>query len=188
MPTTPPPLSLSLFDQLLAIRARIWSPSMMRPCSSAITTRSASPSSAMPKSARTSRTLSHIACGAVEPQSRLMLVPSGVTPIGTMSAPSSHRHLGRHLVGRAIGAIDHDAQAVQPEIAREGALGEFDIARLAVVDALGAADVRRRWPGPASSPPSISASISHLHRVGQFLAVGAEEFDAIVLDRDCARR
>ena len=35
----------------------------------------------------------------------------------TMSAPSSHKHFRRHLVGRAVGAIDHDAQAVEPEIA-----------------------------------------------------------------------
>ena len=70
---------------------------MMLPFSSAITTRSASPSSAMPKSARISRTLLHMACGAVEPQSRLMLVPSGVTPKGTMSAPSSHSTSGATL-------------------------------------------------------------------------------------------
>ena len=45
--------------QLSAITAMIWSPSTMRPFSSTITTRSASPSSAMPMSARISRTLSH---------------------------------------------------------------------------------------------------------------------------------
>ena len=59
------------------------------------------------------------------------------------------QHFGRDLVGGAIGAIDHDAQAVEPQIAREGALGEFDIARLAVVDALGAADLAPTAPGPA---------------------------------------
>ena len=40
-----------------------------------------------------------------------------------------------------MGAVDHDAHAVKARIAREGALGEFDIARLAVVDAFGAADI-----------------------------------------------
>ena len=35
--------------------------------------------------------------GTVEPQSRLMLNPSGATPIGTTSAPSSHRMVGATL-------------------------------------------------------------------------------------------
>ena len=69
----------------------------------------------------------------------------------------------------------------------KGALGEFDIARLAVVDALGAADLRR------CARPCFQAAVHQrldlsLHLVGQLLAVGAEELDAIVLDRDCARR
>ena len=38
-----------------------------------------------------------IAWGAVEPQSRLILVPSGVTPMATISAPSSHNTSGATL-------------------------------------------------------------------------------------------
>src|SRR5690606_36330501 len=44
----------------------------------------------------------------------------------------------RNLVARAIGAIDHDAQTVQVDIARQRALGEFDIAIDITIDALGA--------------------------------------------------
>src|SRR5690606_29333217 len=47
----------------------------------------------------------------------------------------------RHLVAGAIGAIDDDAQAVEREIARQRALGEFDIAVVYAVDAAGAAKI-----------------------------------------------
>ena len=83
--------------QLSAITAMIWSPSMSWPRSSISTTRSASPSSAMPISARISRTLAPSAAGAVEPHSLLMLKPSGSTPIETTSAPSSQSAAGATL-------------------------------------------------------------------------------------------
>ena len=51
--------------------------------------------------------------------------------------PQRFRH---HLVGGAVGAIDHHAQAVEDEVARQRALGEFDIAVMHAVDALGAAE------------------------------------------------
>ena len=73
-----------------ATTAMSWSPSTALPFSSTISTRSASPSSAMPMSARSSRTRRISASGAVEPTSRLMLKPSGSTPMATTSAPSSH--------------------------------------------------------------------------------------------------
>ena len=56
--------------------------------------RSASPSSAIPLSARRSRTFAIKACGAVEPLSRLMLRPFGSTPIEITSAPSSQSASG----------------------------------------------------------------------------------------------
>ena len=52
---------------------------------------------------------------------------------------------GRHLVGGAIGAIDDDAQAFEIDALRQRALGEFDIAVVHAVDALGAAEIRRWW-------------------------------------------
>ena len=49
--------------------------------------------------------------------------------------PQRFRH---HPIGRAVGAIDHHAQAVEAEIARQGALGEFNVAVMDAVDAPGA--------------------------------------------------
>ena len=66
-------------------------------------------------------------------------------------------------------------------IAREGALGEFDIARLAVVDALGAADLGRRRQALLQAGGHQRLDLA-FHLVGQFLAVGAEELDAVVLE------
>ena len=50
------------------------------------------------------------------------------------------QRLGRDLVGGAVGAIDDDAHAVEVELARQGALGEFDVAGVDALDALGAAE------------------------------------------------
>ena len=52
---------------------------------------------------------------------------------------------GRDAIGRAVGAIDDDAQSVEREVARQRALGEFDVAVVHAVDALGAAEVRGFW-------------------------------------------
>ena len=79
-----------------------------------------------------------------------------------------------------MGAIDHDAHAVEPRIARKSALGEFDIARLAVVNALGAADLA--VGGEAGFQAAIHQAFNfHFDGVGQFLAVGTEKLDAIVV-------
>ena len=71
---------------------------------------------------------------------------------------------GRDLIGGAVGAIDDDAQAFEREIARQSALGEFDIAGVNAFDALGAAEVARfrqaRRDLTCPSSASISASIS----------------------------
>ncbi|MGY3105769.1 hypothetical protein ACVWW7_002396 [Bradyrhizobium sp. LM6.9] len=48
-------------------------------------------------SARISRTFFDSASGEVEPHSLLMLKPSGSTPIGITSAPSSHSASGTTL-------------------------------------------------------------------------------------------
>ena len=74
-----------------------WSPSTSAPFSSTMTTRSASPSSAMPMSARTSWTFLDSAAGYIEPQFRLMLTPFGSLPIATTSAPSSQSTFGATL-------------------------------------------------------------------------------------------
>src|SRR5712675_777865 len=55
------------------------------------------PSSAMPMSARISRTLRHSASGEVDPHSLLILYPSGSTPMAITSAPSSQSASGTTL-------------------------------------------------------------------------------------------
>ena len=47
----------------------------------------------------------------------------------------------RHLVGRAIGAVDDHAHALEGHVARQRVLGEFDIARAHVIDAARPAQV-----------------------------------------------
>ena len=69
-----------------------------------------------------------------------MLKPSGSTPIGNDVGAQFPQRFRHHLVGRAVGAIDHHAQAVEREIARQRALGEFDVAVMDAVDAAGAAE------------------------------------------------
>ena len=48
------------------------------------------------------------------------------------------QRVGNDAIGRAVGAIDDDAQAVERDVARQGPLGEFDVAVVHAVDALGA--------------------------------------------------
>ena len=49
----------------------------------------------------------------------LMLRPFGSTPIANTSAPSSRSTVGPDLVGGAVRAVEHDAQAVERQLARE---------------------------------------------------------------------
>ena len=42
--------------------------------------------------------------------------------------PEFVKHLGRHAVGRAVRAIDHDLEPIQAQGTREGVLDEFDVA------------------------------------------------------------
>ena len=159
----PSPRSLPLSAQDCAISARIWSPSISSPFSSAISSRSASPSSAMPRCAPCSTTWAQRYSGTVEPQPRLMLKPSGDTPTGTTVAPSSHSTVGRDAIGRAMRAIDDDLQVVEPQAAREAGLRRLDIAAGGVVQARGAAERAGRGEamadvGSPSAPRSRARS------------------------------
>ena len=92
-----------------------------------------------------------------------MLNPSGETPSGTTSAPSSHSTVGRDLVGGAVGAIDHDPSARRAAGRAGSVLDKLDIAAGGVVQPLGAAE--RVGGGSAvrqigAISASISASIS----------------------------
>ena len=86
----------------------------------------------------------------------------------------------RDLVGGAIGAIDDDAQPFEAQLLREGALGEFDVARLRVIDAARAADLGRRGE-------AVGEAVRHqlfdlgFALVGELLAVAIEQLDAVVV-------
>jgi hypothetical protein len=88
--------------------------------------------------------------------------------------------LGRDLVGGAVGAIDHDAQAREAQLAREGGFDDLDIARLGVVHALGAAKIRR---GGEALVERMSHQLfdGEFGLVRQLVAVGSEQLDAVVL-------
>ncbi len=78
-------------------------------------------------------------------------------------------------------AIDDDAQAVERQLLGESALGEFDVARLRIVDAFGAADaIGRREAGFKTA--IHQAFDLHLGLVGELEAVGAEKLDAVVFE------
>ena len=86
----------------------------------------------------------------------------------------------RDLVGGAVGAVDDDAQARQRHGARQGALGEFDVAVVHAVDALGAAE-------PVGiGERHLDVGIQHpldavLDLVGKLEAVRPEQLDAVVV-------
>ena len=86
----------------------------------------------------------------------------------------------RDLVGGAIGAIDDDAQARQRHGARQRALGEFDIAVMHAVDALGAAE--RIRVGQRDLDILVEQRLdARLDLVGELVAVRAEQLDAVVV-------
>ena len=92
------------------------------------------------------------------------------------------QHRRGHAIGRAVGAIQHDLQSVQPQSTREAGLGDLDIAPAGVFHAGGAAEFARAG--------HLGAEIGAHHRldavfslVGQLEAVRAEQLDAVVLER-----
>ena len=79
-------------------------------------------------------------------------------------------------------AIDHDAQAVERQLARQRALGEFDVAVMHAVDAAGAAEAR------ALCEPLLDGLVEQLldllfDVVGELEALRPEQLDAVVLEQ-----
>src|SRR3982074_52323 len=112
-----------------------------------MTTRAASPSSAMPISVCLDADMG----AALAPLRGKRLGGGGAAILVDVEAVGigpDREHLraelpqgrGRDPIGRTIGAIDHDAQAIERKILRQGALGEFDVAVMNAVDALGASE------------------------------------------------
>ena len=87
----------------------------------------------------------------------------------------------RYFVGRAIGAIDDDAQAFQREVAGQGALGEFDIAGIDALHPLGPTEIARLREARTEISGEQGLDLA-LDLVGELVAIGAEELDAVVLE------
>ena len=180
--TTPGRCSRPSSFQLSAMTASSWSPSTTWPRSSTIMTRSASPSSAMPISARISRTL--CADGGEIGRAAILVDVEAVRLDADRDHIGAHfpQRAGRHLVGGAVGAIDDHAQAVEREIAlRQRELGEFDVAVLHAVDALGAAEIVAL--GQLLAQIGIEQLLDlRFDLVAELEAVRPEQLDAVVVE------
>mmetsp|Transcript_53268 Transcript_53268/g.124855 ORF Transcript_53268/g.124855 Transcript_53268/m.124855 type:complete len:216 (-) Transcript_53268:3037-3684(-) len=89
-------------------------------------------------------------------------------------------HVGRDVIGRTVGCVDHDLDAFERQISAKTVLAELDVAPARILQSLGTPQasgihplrriVQRRFNGDFPC-------------VWQFLAFGREELDAIVLIR-----
>ena len=153
------------------------SPLYRRPSASQISTRSASPSSAMPRSASAACTAcaSCSACSAPTPS--LMFSPLGDAPCETTSAPSSWNTCGRDVVGRAVGTVDDELQSLEIEVIRKRALAELDITARGIVEPAHLAE-----PARIDAVPRLVEFLldAFLDGVGQLGAALGEELDAVV--------
>ena len=86
-------------------------------------------------------------------------------------------HLGRHLVGRAMGRVDHHLQAAQRQVFAHRALAELDVAAACIVQPAGFAQRGRIHPLRRLSQRGLDRQLPF---VGQFFAFGREKLDAVV--------
>ena len=87
--------------------------------------------------------------------------------------------LGRNLVGRPVGAIDHRPDAVEAEVLGQRALGKLDIALACAVDAGRSADLlrRREQVGHVAEHQLLNLELGI---VGKLVAVRPEQLDAVI--------
>ncbi len=88
------------------------------------------------------------------------------------------QHLRCDAIGGAVGAIEHDPQTAEAQMARERRLGELHIALGAAVDALGAPDVV--WRGQRGDPCHQRLDFSLLG-IRELETVRAEQLDPVIL-------
>ena len=87
-----------------------------------------------------------------------------------------------HFVGRAMGAIDHNLEPFQELMSRETALGKLDIAALRVIKPLGPA--QKLWFRKNDITVINQVRLdAFLHIIGEFIAIRAEQLDAVILER-----
>ncbi len=92
------------------------------------------------------------------------------------------QRLGRDLVAGAVGAIDDDPQAIEPQILGQRAFGELDVAFLRALDPRRAPDGigGRQQPAGVGLDQLLDAP---LHVVGKLEAFLVEQLDAVVGER-----
>src|SRR5262245_3082561 len=114
-------------------------------------------------------------------------IPVDVEAVGFDANPDDFgaefpQRLGRHFVGCPIGAIDHRPDTVEADVLRQRPLGEFDVALARAVDAGGAADLLRL--GEQVGAVAFHQDLDRLLvLVGELVAVGTEQLDAVVAVR-----
>jgi hypothetical protein len=99
--------------------------------------------------------------------------------------PQFPQHLRRRAIGRAIGAVDHHLQPIQPQARRKARLDELLIAAPPVLDPLGAADVFRLGGRDLALDHRLDLGLGGIR---QLEPVRPEELDAVVLVRVVAGR
>ena len=85
-----------------------------------------------------------------------------------------------YMIGRAMGAIEHDFEAAQIHGIGKGALAEFNIAPGSVTDAPGLAQTGRLHDLHGPIQCFFDCQLDLVRQLG---ALGGEELDAIVLER-----
>ena len=177
------------FSRPLAFRCRAHisstaSPSTIRPPASAKIARSPSPSNATPMRQPCSRTARDRPSGCVEPQSRLMLRPSGAPLEDEQVEAQVLEELRRNGRRRPIGRVDRDLRAGKALRIRKR---EARV-RHVLVDDVGVVEARRGRGGHRPIRPRHDRLDFALERLGELLALAREHLDAVVLERIVRRR
>ncbi len=163
------------------------SPSTICPRSSTTMTRSASPSSATPMAAPRFTTSARTFSGWSAPESLLMLMPFGFTPMAVTWAPSSWSTIGATLYAAPCAASTTIRTPSSERSCGNVCFKIDDVAGARILEFLGAAD------GGAGVARAEERVVGHqaldlgLHRVGELEAVRPEDLDAVVLIRVVAR-
>ena len=91
--------------------------------------------------------------------------------------------VGGDLVGRTVGAVDHDLDAFQRQFARKSVLDEHVVTAQGIVHAHRFADAVRGKPRDRGGRPAHEGRNVVLDRVGQLQALLGKYFETVVLKR-----